>query len=45
MNGKNSKSIYDTNSNDTEASAAGRSADVRALHKQSKRGIIDEGEG
>ena len=34
-----------TNPNDTEASAAGRSGNARALRKQSKCGVIHEGEG
>ena len=34
-----------TNPNDTEANAAGRSGNARALRKQSKRGVIHEGEG
>jgi len=31
--------------NDTEANAAGRSGNARALRKQSKCGVIHEGEG
>jgi hypothetical protein len=34
-----------TNPNGTEANAAGRSGNVRALRKQSKCGMIQEGEG
>jgi len=34
-----------TNPNDTEANAAGRSGNARALHKQSKCGVYQEGEG
>ena len=34
-----------TNPNDTEANAAGRSGNARALRKQSKCGVIHEGEG
>ena len=34
-----------TNPNDTEANAAGRSGNARALRKQRKCGVIHEGEG
>jgi hypothetical protein len=34
-----------TNPNGTEANAAGRSGNARALRKQSKCGMIQEGEG
>ena len=34
-----------TNPNGTEANAAGRSGNARALRKQSKCGVIHEGEG
>ena len=34
-----------TNPDGTEANAAGRSGNVRALRKQSKCGMIQEGEG
>ena len=34
-----------TNPNDTEANAAGRSGNARALRKQNKCGVIHEGEG
>ena len=34
-----------TNPNDTEANASGRSGNARALRKQSKCGVIQEGEG
>ena len=33
------------NPNDTEANAAGRSGNARALRKQSKCGVYHEGEG
>ena len=34
-----------TNPNDTEVNAAGRSGNARALRKQGKCGVIHEGEG
>ena len=40
-----SRTWTNTNTNDTEANAAGRSGNARALRKQCKCGMIQEGEG
>ena len=37
--------LTNTNPNDTEANAAGRIGNARALRKQSKCGVYHEGEG
>ena len=42
---RTSRTRTNTNPNDTEANAAGRSGNARALRKQSKCGMIQEGEG
>jgi len=42
---KQTRTRTNTNPNGTEADAAGRSGNARALRKQSKCGMIQEGEG
>jgi len=43
--GGRTRTRTNTNPNGTEANAAGRSGNARALRKQSKCGMIQEGEG
>jgi len=43
--GTRTRTRTNTNPNGTEANAAGRSGNARALRKQSKCGMIQEGEG
>ena len=45
LNWKRTRTRTNTNPNGTEANAAGRSGNARALRKQSKCGMIQEGEG
>ena len=45
MSKERTRTRTNTNPNDTEANAAGRSGNARALRKQSKCGMIQEGEG
>ena len=42
---RSTRTRTNTNPNDTEANAAGRSGNARALRKQSKCGVVHEGEG
>jgi hypothetical protein len=44
-NSTRTRTRTNTNPNGTEASAAGRSGNARALRKQSKCGMIQKGEG